>query len=312
MVQEVESEDEDLASVRVRLAAENWDMPIVVTTTVQLFDSLFSNRPARCRKLHRLARSVVILDEVQSLPGGYLSPILDVLQELTANYPVSVVLCTATQPVYTTTDVRLQPEPREIVPQYQEHFKALSRVKYEWEPRKWSWNEVGTFVQDHPQILVILNTRRDAQRLLDEVEDVENVYHLSTDLCPLHRQTVLDEVRVRLNDGKPCRLISTQVVEAGVDIDFPIVMRAIGPLPSMVQAELKVERVSYPVMTPAAARGLLEEIFWRPEFSWQVREIRVLNPVHYISLLRNELQTRQSERSARADSFRKLSAPETR
>lgn len=232
----------DIGAVRMRLAAENWDMPVVVTTTVQLFDSLFSNRPRACRKLHRLARSVLVLDEVQSLPGHYLAPILDVLQELVTNYGSSVVLCTATQPEYTTADVPMRLDVREIVPEYTEHFRLLRRVDYKWEPREWSWEDVATHVEEHPQILVIVNSRKDAQRLLDDVKDLDHVYHLSANLCPLHRQTVLANVRWRLKAKKPVRLIATQVVEAGVDIDFPFVMRALGPLPSMVQAAGRCNR----------------------------------------------------------------------
>lgn len=232
----------DINAVRMRLAAENWDMPVVVTTTVQLFDSLFSNRPGACRKLHRLARSVLILDEVQSLPGHYLAPILDVLQDLVTNYGTTVVLCTATQPEYGKADVPMRLDTREIVPEYKDYFKLLRRVNYEWKPRKWSWDEVSMYVEDHRQILVIVNSRKDAQRLLDEVRGVPDVYHLSASLCPVHRQSVLHKIRHRLDRGKSVRLIATQVVEAGVDIDFPLVMRALGPLPSMVQAAGRCNR----------------------------------------------------------------------
>lgn len=227
--------------VRVRMAAENWDAPVIVTTTVQLFESLFSNRPGACRRLHRLARSVIIIDEVQTLPAELLTPILDGLDELTAAYGATVVLCTATQPAFDHERVSGLHDVREIVPHYREHFEQLRRVRYHTEIPSLTWEEVARAVRDEPQILVVVNTRKDALVLLDALVGTE-VFHLSTLLCPAHRREVLDQIRQRLSRGESCRVVSTQVVEAGVDLDFPVVMRAVGPLESLVQAAGRCNR----------------------------------------------------------------------
>lgn len=225
-----------------RLASQNWDAPIVVTTTVQLFESLFSNRPAACRKLHNLAGSVLILDEAQTLPPHLLAPILDALRELAEHYHVSVVFCTATQPAVTAEPYsEVFGAAREIVPEPERYFRALSRVTYEISSEAWNWARVAREMQEAAQCLAVVNTKRDALSLLDALDDPA-VLHLSTNLCGAHRRRVLQEVRRRLDNGEPCRLVSTQVVEAGVDLDFPLVLRAIGPLDRIVQAAGRCNR----------------------------------------------------------------------
>jgi len=228
-----------------RLASENWDAPVVVTTTVQLFESLLGRGTGACRKLHNVANSVVVLDEAQSLPPHLLTPLLDVLRELVTNYRVSVVICTATQPAFEAVPgfSGFAAGAREIAPNPPELFEQLKRVRYTWpaEGEKMSWEEVAGRLRASPRALAILNTKRDAMALLDALADPEAL-HLSTLLCGKHRQSVLETVRARLADGLPCRLVATQVVEAGVDLNFPLVLRAFGPLASVVQAAGRCNR----------------------------------------------------------------------
>ena len=229
-----------------RLAAENWDAPIVVTTTVQLFESLFANRPGRMRKLHRLAGSVLILDEAQALPRKHLAPILDALRGLTEHYGATVVLSTATQPAFEVIPQFRDAAAREIVPEPQRWFEgALRRVEYERPPDPLAWDDVARRMRAGPdgRALAIVNTKRDALALLGALEEQDaEALHLSTLLCGAHRRDVLDEVRRRLGAGEPCLLVSTQVVEAGVDIDYPLVLRAAGPLDSIAQAAGRCNR----------------------------------------------------------------------
>jgi len=230
--------------VWARLASENWDAPIVVTTTVQLFESLFANRTQRCRKLHNIAGSVLILDEVQTLPTHLLDPILDVLQELADHYRVTIVLCTATQPALTDGQyLRGLRNVREIIPNPSRYFSVLKRVRYEYPTagERWSWSRVAEEMEGNAQALAVLNTKKDAFALLDALND-PTVLHLSTQICGAHRMATLTEMRRRLAEGEPCRLVTTQVVEAGVDIDFPLVLRAIGPLDRIVQAAGRCNR----------------------------------------------------------------------
>lgn len=230
--------------VWARLASENWDAPIVVTTTVQLFESLFANRTQPCRKLHNIAGSVLVLDEVQTMPTHLLDPILDVLQELADHYRVTVVLCTATQPALTEGPLlKGLRNVREIVQDSPRYFEALRRVRYEVPSHneRWTWERVAQEMRTSPQSLVVVNTKRDAFALLDALDDPAAL-HLSTQMCGVHRLKTLAEIRRRLRVEEPCRVVSTQVVEAGVDLDFPLVLRAMGPLDRIVQAAGRCNR----------------------------------------------------------------------
>ncbi|MFO8008479.1 MAG: CRISPR-associated helicase Cas3' [Candidatus Brocadiia bacterium] len=235
---------EDRDNGRNRLASENWDAPIVVTTSVQLFDSLHANKPSRCRKLHNIARSVVVLDEVQTLPVRLIEPTLEMMRQLVAHYGVTFVLSTATQPAFRARAGFDGLEGvREIVPDARELFARLARVDYKLpaEDEERTWEEVAAELSDEPQALCVVNTKADALALFRLLPE-EGRFHLSTNMCPAHRSNMLDRIKARLRDGETCRLVSTQLIEAGVDVDFPIVWRAFGPLDSIVQAAGRCNR----------------------------------------------------------------------
>lgn len=226
----------------IQLASENWDAPIVVTTTVQLFESLFSSHPSKARKVHNLVRSVIVLDEVQTLPPELLDPILDGLRQLTSHCGASVVLSTATQPALDESPLlRGLTNVREIAPNHPQWYQKLRRVEFTAIPEPWSWERVGAELGDHRQVLAIVNTRADAARLLRVLKEHE-VLHLSALMCGAHRRAVLSKIKDRLLSGSVCRVVATQVVEAGVDLDFPVVLRAIGPLDRIVQAAGRCNR----------------------------------------------------------------------
>lgn len=233
-----------------RLLAENWDAPIVLTTNVQLLESLFSNRPSACRKLHHLMDSVILFDEAQSLPQHLAVPTLAALSHLSAAYRSTVVFATATQPAFDSLNTAVKNlavngwQPREAVPEHPALFKALERVTVRWPERdkKYSWTEIAAEVRSMHQVLVVVNLKRHALALLEALNGSDGVFHLSTNLCAEHRRSVMDKVRVQLAAGKTCRLVSTQCVEAGVDVDFPMVFRAMAPLESIAQAAGRCNR----------------------------------------------------------------------
>jgi CRISPR-associated endonuclease/helicase Cas3 len=248
-----EIDEADEAKIRAKLATQNWDAPLVVTTTVQLFESLFNNHPSKCRKLHNLSKAVIVLDEVQTLPVSLLQPIVSVLNELASpRYGSSIVLCTATQPALETDNKFFKGfgsgTVRDIVPpeQSKQHFQLLKRVEYQPRLDPILWNTLAEQIYDEEQVLVVLNTRKDALKLLDELETLgaKNLFHLSTLLCGQHRREILKRISERLvpENPQPIKLISTQVIEAGVDLDFPTVYRAIGPLERIVQAAGRCNR----------------------------------------------------------------------
>ncbi|WP_189642769.1 CRISPR-associated endonuclease Cas3'', partial [Deinococcus piscis] len=227
------------------LSTENWDAPVIVTTTVRLFqETLFGTRTAQLRRLHNLTGSVIVLDEAQTLPTGLLTPTLDALQFLVKYCGCSVVLCTATQPAL---DERLGfpalKNIRDLIDDTDYFFEQLKRVDYHFrtaEPT--SWADLATELGGLSQVLCIVNTRQHAQELFETLGDTRANFHLSTNMVPHHRKRVLAIIRHRLRHGKPCRVISTQLIEAGVDVDFPTVYRAMGPLEAIVQAAGRCNR----------------------------------------------------------------------
>ena len=243
-------EDENEATRRQQRATENWDAPVIVTTTVQLFESLFGDRASKVRKIHRLAKSVIILDEVQTFPPELLRPTLDVLRWLATpieegGYGSTVLLSTATQPAFEAgplADLLQGIAIKEVVPCYAEHYEAYRRVDFQIRRAPLPWVELAAEIREHPQVLVVLNTRKDALALLEAICPDGDTFHLSTLLCGAHRRDVLALVNERLNHDEPVRLISTQVVECGVNLDFPIAYRALGPLDRIVQVAGRCNR----------------------------------------------------------------------
>ena len=240
--------DPDRETVRGRLAAENWDAPIIVTTSVQFFESLFAARTSRARKLHNLVGSVVVLDEVQLINADFLHPILDVLQFMADEFGVTVLLMTATRPSWTATDAggKKLRGVREIVPDPDSLHESLRRVRVRI-PRRLDepegWDEVAERMLAEPSILCVVNRREDARELFLRVrrEDATAV-HLSALMCGAHRSDVIRDVKERLGRGEDVRLVSTQLVEAGVDLDFPVVFRALAGLDSIAQAAGRCNR----------------------------------------------------------------------
>ena len=233
---------------RWKLATENWNVPLVVTTTVQLFESLFANRPAAARKLHNIANSVIILDEVQMLPLELLQSCFSMIRELKERYGVTFLFSTAT-PIATELTVSAAEVhdlgAKEIIPKESGYFSNYRRVEYDITDllTPWSWERVASEVELERQVMVVVNTRNDAVKLFSLLsKETGRVYHLSASMCAVHRSEVLSEVMSRLKNGEPVALIATQVVEAGVDIDFPVVMRAIGPLDRIAQAAGRCNR----------------------------------------------------------------------
>jgi len=244
--------DDEANSNERKLAIENWDAPIVVTTNVQLFESLFANKPSRCRKLHNLANSIIILDEAQMLPPEFLKPILSALKGLVENFGVSVLFSTATQPAlygkiggsgqFAFKGIESD-SVREIVSDYMQLANDLKRVKVQMpedtnQPTEWA--EIADELQRQKQTLCIVNTRKDCRELYNLMP--EGTIHLSRMMCSAHVMDKIAEIKQLLKDGSPVRVISTQLIEAGVDIDFPVVYRALAGLDSVAQSAGRCNR----------------------------------------------------------------------
>ncbi len=226
-----------------RLATENWDAPLIVTTTVQLFESLYAARTSRCRKLHNLINSVIVIDEIQLLPVEHLHPIRHVIDTLQKHYGVTFVLSTATP---TGLDSQQDPfgrqllqgiDSEEMIHRPEQYYTALKRVEIELPGRfdePSSWEAIRDQLVEHESVLCVVNTRKDARVLFELMP--KGSFHLSAMMCAEHRSKVIETIRTRLKNGEPTRVISTQLIEAGVDLDFPVVYRALAGLDSIVQA----------------------------------------------------------------------------
>ena len=231
-------------TARLRLATENWDAPLIVTTNVQLFESLYAAKPSRCRKLHNLANSVIVLDEAQMLPSAQLLPCLRALVELVHNYGCTVVFCTATQPSLDGFVGEYGYEVTELARNVPQLFEVLRRVTYE-DLGIVSDETLAERLAREPQVLCVVNSRAQAKNLYELLAqecDDGSVLHLSTLMTAEHRTNVIKEIRRRLSQDEPCRVVSTSLVEAGVDLDFPTVYRAKAGLDSLIQAAGRCNR----------------------------------------------------------------------
>lgn len=235
-------DDEDENQRKKQLATENWDAPVVVTTAVQFFESLFASKTSRCRKLHNLADSVIIFDEAQMIPLPYLRPCVAAITELVQHYGVSAVLCTATQPSLEKLIHEFAPEMRiqELCPDVEGMQKFFSRVSFVYDGELEDVQLASDLVRS-TQSLCIVNTRKKARQVYELLPE-DSRYHLSTLMTPLHRSRVLNEIRIRLEQGMPCHVVSTSLIEAGVDVDFPEVWREEAGLDSILQAAGRCNR----------------------------------------------------------------------
>lgn len=227
-----------------KLATQNWDAPVIVTTNVQFFESLFANRSSRCRKLHNIANSVVVLDEAQMLPLKLLEPCLKAMKALVNGYRTTIVLCTATQPALIQSDeftIGL-PKPEEIIPNPKELYESFKRVSVLVETKPLTNAALAERLSNHMQVLCIVSNKRQAREVYDLIDEKDGLYHLSSMMCPEHRTVKLNEIKRKLRKGEPCRVISTQLIEAGVDIDFPHVFRTIAGIDSIAQAAGRCNR----------------------------------------------------------------------
>lgn len=236
------SENADELEYRSALATENWDAPVIVTTAVQFFESLYANRSSKCRKLHNIANSVIIFDEAQMIPSNNLRPCVAAIAELVRAYNATAVLCTATQPAI--DEMLLEYSKKESVvelcPDVDGMFEKFRRTSFEKEGRL-TTDELVSRLESQQQVLCIVNTRKFAQEVYEALPS-EGRFHLSTLMCPVHRKQKLDEIRERLKSGKTCRVVSTSLIEAGVDVDFPRVFREMAGLDSILQAAGRCNR----------------------------------------------------------------------
>lgn len=243
---------EEEATHKLQLATENWDYPIIVTTNVQLFESMMANRSSDCRKLHNISNSVLILDEVQTLPTDFLQPIVDTLDTYQRLFGTSILFTTASQPVLEGTHQGTNPSERlnglrhieEIIPQDWSLHNQLRRVELDIDDTPRAYDEIAGMLMRHDRVLCIVNTRRDAKEVFDRLPDEGIRIHLSRMMCPAHVSEKINEMKKALSnsENKVVRVVSTQLIEAGVDIDFPVVYRQEAGLDSILQAAGRCNR----------------------------------------------------------------------
>ncbi len=225
--------DENSNIYKLKLSSENWDIPVIVTTNVQFFESLFSNKPSQCRKLHNIANSVIIFDEAQMIPTEYLTPSIMAIAELVKNYNSTCVLCSATQPPLKErfpNSIVIN----EICRNYKSLYEFFRRTKI-IKRGKMDSSLLAEEMNNCKQVLCIVNNKKHALEIFSKLKG-DGIFHLSTRMCPVHRKKVINDIRYRLKNELPCKVVSTQLIEAGVDVDFPIVYRAMAGIDSIIQA----------------------------------------------------------------------------
>lgn len=228
---DIDMNKDEIPSIH-QLSTQNWDHPLIVTTNVQFFESIYSNKPSKCRKLHNIANSVVIFDEAQMIPLNYMKPCVKAISELVERYGVTAVLCTATQPALNRLFEPMRI--KEICDDYQELFRVFKRNKFKY-VGKISEEQLINIVSNSKQGLVIVNTKEQAKNIFLKMND-NYTYHLSTNMTPNHREGILEVIRKKIENHEECRVISTSLIEAGVDLSFETVYREQAGLDSIIQA----------------------------------------------------------------------------
>lgn len=237
---------------QLQLATENWDYPIIVTTNVGFFESLFSNKPSQCRKLHNIAKSVVILDEVQTLPLEFLQPIINTFKSLKNVFGASFLFTTASQPILDGTirgtnrlnQFEALPYIHEIIPAEAQLHDKLRRVELDINNEPQTYDEIARQIAQHDRVLCIVNTRKDAKELYERLPQEGLTLHLSRMMYPAHVRETIETIKTALQDDRQqiIRVVATQLIEAGVDIDFPVVYRQEAGLDSILQAAGRCNR----------------------------------------------------------------------
>ncbi len=277
------NDDENNTKSKLKLSSENWDMPFVVTTNVQFFESLFANKSSRCRKLHNIANSIIIFDEVQMLPINFLSPCVEAIKQLVQNYNSTVVMCSATQPPFDKMFNELKPI--EICEEHEVLYDAFKRTTVIRHDTIES-NVLAQILNNINQVLCIVNTRKHALKVFSMLKN-DGCYHLSTLMCPVHRKEVIKTIKERLKDKLPCRVCSTRLIEAGVDVDFPIVYRAMAGLDSIIQTAGRCNREGK--LSVDGERVLGEVHIFEPESEFVKRQPEAFKRPIFIteSIIRN-------------------------
>ena len=231
---------------RQREFAERWESPFIITTSVNFFQALFAQKPTDCRKLHNIANSIILFDEAQSLPANLLAATLNAVNALCSRYHCTMVFSTATQPEFKSIQ-GVSWKPIEIVPEYPMMYKKLTRTQVEWRMKKQiPLEKIAWEMEEVENVCAIVNLRRHAVKLFEFLKndhcDREEIFFLTTDLCPKHRSEVIRKIKERQKAGLPCKVISTQCIEAGVDLDFHVLYRALAPLEAIIQAAGRCNR----------------------------------------------------------------------